>query len=373
MLLAGGKGTRLGPLTKNLAKPAVPFGGKYRIIDFALSNCANSRIETVGVLTQYSPMVLNKHIGAGKAWDLDQPSGGLFILSPFTASNGGQWYEGTADSVYQNIHYIEQYEPENVLIISGDHIYHMNYELLLEHHIESGADATISVIEVPWEEASRFGILNTDEDLSIYEFDEKPAAPKSNLASMGIYVFKWSVLKQYLIDDADTERSSHDFGKDVIPAMLNNDCSMYAYPFHGYWKDVGTIQSYWEANMDLLEEDFCLSLHNKEWRTYSNDSDDPPQFIADTATVRNAIINSGCFVKGTVERSILFSHVKVGTDSIVRNSIIHPNVTIGENVTIDRAIIQEGTTIPDGTEIITSANDEPLVIDQESMSNLVFS
>lgn len=370
MLLAGGEGKRLGLLTKSLAKPAVPFGGKYRIIDFTLSNCSNSGIQTVGVLTQYSPLVLNKHIGIGKPWDLDRQEAGLTILSPYTAKQGGSWYKGTADAIYQNIHYIDEHDPEYVLVISGDHIYQMNYEQLIQHHEEKQSDATISVLEVPWEEASRFGILNTHDNLEIYEFDEKPENPKSNLASMGIYIFNWKALRKYLIDDAKMEDSDHDFGKDIIPAMLNDGKRMYAYRFSGYWKDVGTIQSYWEANMDLLEEDLSMSLNNREWRTYSQDTNYPPQFIDNKAVVENSLINSGSWISGTVKHSILFEGIEVNSGSLVNKSILHPNVKIGKNCTIDHAIIMENVSVPDGTEIDGSTEEEPVVINNEYVAQL---
>ncbi len=318
MLLAGGEGKRLGLLTKDVAKPAVHFGGKYRIIDFTLSNCANSGIYTVGVLTQYSPLELNKHIGVGKPWDLDRQHDGVSILSPYTAKGGGSWYSGTADAIYKNIHYIEQYDPDYVLVISGDQIYQMNYQEMLMQHKETGADATISVMEVAWEEAPRFGILNTFDNLQIYEFEEKPTSPKNNLASMGIYIFNWKILKEYLLDDQLSPHSSHDFGKDVIPAMLHNGQSLYAFPFKGYWKDVGTIQSYWEANMDLLDEDLAFSLHHKNWQTYTQDYNFPPQFLSENATVQHSFVNSGCWICGTVEHSILSKNVSVDAGSIVK-------------------------------------------------------
>lgn len=370
MLLAGGEGKRLGLLTKNLAKPAVPFGGKYRIIDFTLSNCSNSGIHTVGVLTQYSPLELNRHIGIGKPWDLDRQEDGVTILSPYTAKQGGSWYQGTADAIYQNIHYMDQYDPEYILVISGDHIYQMNYDHLIQHHREKQSDATISVIEVPWEEASRFGILNTNEDLDIYEFDEKPEEPKNNLASMGIYIFNWKTLREYLIADAAMKDSSHDFGKDIIPAMLNDGKRMYAYRFDGYWKDVGTIQSYWEANMDLLEEDLSMSLNNKEWRTYSQDTNYPPQFLDKKAVVENSLINSGSWISGTVIHSILFECIEVGEDSTVNKSILHPHVIVGKNCNITHAIIMENVTIPDGTVIDGSKEPEPVVINMEYVEQL---
>lgn len=370
MLLAGGEGKRLGLLTKDLAKPAVPFGGKYRIIDFTLSNCSNSGIQTVGVLTQYSPLVLHKHIGIGKPWDMDRQFDGLTILSPYTAKRGGSWYSGTADAIYQNIHYIDQYDPDYILVISGDHIYQMNYDDLIQHHEEKQSDATISVIEVPWEEASRFGILNTKDNLEIYEFDEKPKEPKNNLASMGIYIFNWKTLRSYLLDDAEQTDSDHDFGKDIIPAMLNDGKRMFAYRFEGYWKDVGTIQSYWEANMDLLEEDLSVSLNNKEWRTYSQDVNYPPQFLDSRAVVENSLINSGSWISGTVKNSILFQCVEVGTGTTINKSIIHPHVKIGKNCTIERAIIMENVVIPDNTVIDGTKETEPVVINDEYVEQL---
>ena len=269
MILAGGQGSRLGILTKRVAKPAVPFGGKYRIIDFALSNCSNSGIDTVGVLTQYRPQVLNSHIGIGAPWDLDRINGGVSLLPPYMKESGGDWYKGTANAIYQNRHYIDSYDPEYVLILSGDHIYKMNYEKMLQYHKEKNADATIAVIEVPLDEASRFGIMNTNSDNSIYEFEEKPENPKNNMASMGIYIFKWSLLKKYLKEDELDKHSSNDFGKNIIPNMLNDDRKLFAYPFKGYWKDVGTIESLWESNMDLLDINSGLNLHDPNWTIYS--------------------------------------------------------------------------------------------------------
>ena len=372
MLLAGGEGKRLGSLTKNLAKPAVHFGGKYRIIDFTLSNCTNSGIHTVGVMTQYSPLELNKHIGIGKPWDLDRQKDGVTILSPYTAKDGGSWYSGTADAIYQNIHYIDQQNPEYVLVISGDHIYHMNYKKLLDHHKQTEADASISVMSVPWEDASRFGILNTTEDLRIIEFDEKPKLPKSNLASMGIYIFTWEKLKSYLLEDAVNSHSSHDFGKDIIPQMLNDDLKLFAYQFEGYWKDVGTVQSYWEANMDLLDEDLSISLNNKNWRMYSNDSNYPPQFIGENGVVKHSLINSGCWICGTVESSVLFNNVSVERSSTIYESILHPGVKVGKHCTLERVIVMEDTEIPVGTNIRSEPNQDPLVIDQEKLSEILY-
>ncbi|KGX91559.1 glucose-1-phosphate adenylyltransferase [Pontibacillus halophilus JSM 076056 = DSM 19796] len=348
MLLAGGQGTRLKSLTKELAKPAVFFGGKYRIIDFPLSNCANSGIDTVGVLTQYEPLVLNHYLGIGSSWDLDRKYGGVSVLPPYMQSEGGGgWYTGTANAIYRNIKFINQYDPEHVLILSGDHIYTMEYAEMLEYHKETGADATISVIEVPWEEASRFGIMNTNESGDIVEFDEKPRYPESNLASMGVYIFKWDVLKQYLVEDDAREDSSHDFGKDIIPALLGDHKNLKAYTFDGYWKDVGTVDSLWEANMDLLKEQPELDLNNPDWRIYSKNPNQPAQFLASSANVQNALINEGCKIYGSVDTSILFYGVQVGERSVVKDSVIMPNVKIGKNVQIHRAIISEGMVIED--------------------------
>ncbi|WP_438445686.1 glucose-1-phosphate adenylyltransferase [Gorillibacterium sp. sgz5001074] len=351
MLLAGGEGRRLGALTKNLAKPAVHFGGKYRIIDFTLSNCTNSGIDTVGVLTQYQPLVLNSYIGIGTPWDLDRKGGGVTVLPPFMKSKGGDWYKGTANAIYQNIGFIEQYAPEYVLVISGDHIYKMDYDRMLQFHKQNDADATIAVIEVKWDEASRFGIMKADEDYRITEFEEKPKAPKSNLASMGVYIFSWPVLKQYLVHDAENPASNNDFGKDVIPGMLKAGERMFAYPFEGYWKDVGTVESLWEASMDLLEDEPELNLNEKAWRIYSLNPNQPAQYISPTARVRNSILNEGCSVMGTVDHSVLFYGVRVGEGSIIRDSVIMPGVKIGDNCVINRAIIGEGTMVADGSVV----------------------
>lgn len=362
MLLAGGVGKRLRLLTQNIAKPAVPFGGRYRIIDFALSNCLHSRMDTVGLLTQYSPLALHKHVGNGQAWDLDRQEGGLSILAPFTELTGGDWYRGTADAITKNMNFVDQYDPEYLLVISGDHIYHMDYSELLEHHKETGADATLSVVEVPWKETHRFGILNTTEDLRIYEFDEKPEHAKSNLASMGIYMFNWKTLKKYLEEDKNDETSDHDFGHSILPRMVEDKLDLFAYRFQGYWKDVGTIESYWEANMDLLQEDLSLSLSNKKWRTYSHDSNYPPQFVEDSSKVTNSMVNSGCWIKGTIDHSVLFEGVQVEENSVVKNSILHPNVKVGKNVHLDRVIVIENVEIPDNTEIITKEEEEPVIV-----------
>lgn len=362
MLLAGGEGRRLGALTKNLAKPAVHFGGKYRIIDFTLSSCTNSGIDTVGVLTQYQPHDLNSYIGIGTPWDLDRKDGGVAVLPPFVKQEGGDWYKGTANAIYQNIGFIERYNPEYVLVISGDHIYKMDYDLMLTYHKQKKADVTIAVIEVDWKEASRFGIMNADEDHRITEFEEKPKKPKSNLASMGVYIFSWPVLRKYLEEDAENPKSSNDFGKDVIPAMLNAEERMFAYPFKGYWKDVGTIQSLWEASMDLLEEEPKLNLNDRDWRIYSLNSNQPAQYIAPSGTVRNSLINEGCVVSGEIDHSVLFYGVRVGEGSIIKDSVIMPNVKIGSHCIINRAIIGEGTLVTDGTILGESAEDSEITL-----------
>ncbi|MDF2961855.1 MAG: glucose-phosphate adenylyltransferase [Paenibacillus sp.] len=351
MLLAGGEGRRLGVLTNKLAKPAVHFGGKYRIIDFTLSNCTNSGIDTVGVLTQYQPLVLNTYIGIGAPWDLDRKNGGVTVLPPFMEQKGGDWYSGTANAIFRNISFIEQYDPEYVLVISGDHIYKMDYDLMLDFHKSRGADATIAVIGVKWEEASRFGIMSTDDDDRIIEFAEKPKEPKSNLASMGIYIFNWKVLKEYLTKDEGNPNSSKDFGKDIIPLMLRENKKMMAYPFQGYWKDVGTIESLWEANMDLLENEPDFNLNDREWRIYSVNPCQPGQYIAPTAQIRRSLVNEGCAVFGEVEHSVLFYGVQVGEGSYIKDSVIMPNVRIGNNVKIYKSIIGEGSVIEDGCVI----------------------
>ncbi|WP_282141357.1 glucose-1-phosphate adenylyltransferase [Cytobacillus oceanisediminis] len=367
MLLAGGKGSRLSSLTKSLAKPAVPFGGKYRIIDFTLSNCTNSGIDTVGVLTQYQPLVLNSYIGIGSAWDLDRKNGGVTVLPPYSESSEVKWYTGTASAIYQNLNYLKQYDPEYVLILSGDHIYKMNYELMLNYHIEKGADATISVIEVPWPEASRFGIMNTDEEMRVAEFEEKPAYPKNNLASMGIYIFNWSVLKEYLEMDDRNPESSHDFGKDIIPLMLDENKKLFAYPFNGYWKDVGTVKSLWEANMDLLDDECELNLFDHDWRIYSVNPNHPPQYISTQAEVAESLINEGCTIEGEVEKSVLFQGVLVGKNTVIRESVIMPDAVIGENVYIEKAIVPSGMNIPDGIVISASEEDDEIILITQEM------
>jgi len=351
MLLAGGQGSRLGVLTKNSAKPAVPFGGKYRIIDFPLSNCTNSGIDTIGVLTQYKPLKLNSYIGIGQPWDLDRLNGGVTILPPYMKQSAGEWYSGTANAICQNIEFIEAYQPEYVLILSGDQIYKMDYSEMLNFHEEQEADVTIAILEVPWEDAGRFGIMNTDDDNKIYEFVEKPKNPISNKASMGIYIFNWKKLRQYLIEDMNTPGSNNDFGEDIIPKMLKDGERMFAYPFKGYWRDVGTIQSLWEANMDLLEEAPELDLHDSSWRIYSRNPVEPPHFIALGANVKRCIITEGGIIYGDVLHSILFAGVTVGRGSKICNSILMPNVKVGENTIIENAIIAEHTIIGDNCYI----------------------
>ncbi|MFD0670577.1 glucose-1-phosphate adenylyltransferase [Cohnella sp. GCM10027633] len=351
MLLAGGEGRRLGVLTKDLAKPAVPFGGKYRIIDFTLSNCAHSGIETVGVLTQYQPLVLTQHLGIGTPWGLDRREGGMHVLPPYVRQKGGTWYKGTANAIYQNIGFIERYDPEYVLIISGDHIYKMDYDLLLESHKRNRADATIAVISVPWAEASRFGILSVDDEGRIVEFAEKPKKPTSNLASMGVYMFSWQVLKDALVRDEAERNSSNDFGKDIIPTLLAEGARMYSHRFEGYWKDVGTIDSLWESNMDLLEDRPQLQLNDSSWRIFTASPNQPAQYIAPTARVQGALINEGCFVEGDVNRSVLFPGVQVGEGSVIEDSVLMPGAVIGKNARIIRAIVGEGAVVEDGCQV----------------------
>lgn len=372
MLLAGGKGSRLHSLTKNLAKPAVPFGGKYRIIDFTLSNCTNSGIDTVGVLTQYQPLVLNSYIGIGSAWDLDRKNGGVTVLPPYSESSEVKWYSGTASAIYQNLNFLMQYDPEYVLVLSGDHIYKMDYEQMLEYHIEKAADASISVIEVPWEEANRFGIMNTDAKMQITDFVEKPDIPKNNLASMGIYIFNWSLLKEYLERDNQDPNSSHDFGKDIIPKLLKENKKLFAYPFQGYWKDVGTVESLWEANMDLLDEKCALNLFDYDWRIYSVNPNHPPQYISPEAKIEESLINEGCIIEGDIERSVLFQGVSIGKSSLIRETVVMPNAEIGQNVYIEKAIVPTGMKIPDGTVIRASKKpDEIILLSEEMLEKIV--
>ena len=348
MLLAGGQGSRLGILTKNVAKPAVPYGGKYRIIDFPLSNCTNSGIDTVGVLTQYQPLELNAYIGSGAPWDLDLSNGGVFVLPPYQKGKSGEWYRGTANAIYQNLAFIEQYNPDYVLILSGDHIYKMDYNDMLRFHIRNGADATIAVREVPWEEAPRFGIMNTDANDRIIEFEEKPKNPKSNKASMGVYIFTWEKLKKYLIADEEDKSSSNDFGKNIIPTMLNDKQVMCAYSFAGYWKDVGTIESLWEANMDLLENPMPIDLHDKKWRIFARNPGMAPHYIAKGATVADSLITEGCEVYGNVEHSILFAGVVIEEGAKVTDSVIMPGSVIKRGAVVRRAIVAENAVVGAG-------------------------
>lgn len=351
MLLAGGQGSRLEVLTQNTAKPAIPFGGKYRIIDFALSNCTNSGLDTIGVLTQYKPLKLNSYIGRGRPWDLDRINGGITILPPYMKQTIGEWYSGTANAIYQNIEFIESYQPEYVLLLSGDQIYKMDYRELLKFHESKKADITIATHEVPWEEAGRFGVIHADENNRVTEFAEKPKIPVSNKASMGIYIFTWKKLRQYLIEDRNTPGSTNDFGRDIIPRMLKRGERMYTFLFKGYWRDVGTIQSLWEANMDLLEESNELNLQERGWRIYSRNSVEPPHFIAPTANVKRCILADGGIICGEAYHSVLFSGVTIGRGSRIHNTILMPNVKVGENVVIENAIIAENTIISDSCRI----------------------
>ena len=351
MLLAGGQGSRLGILTSRVAKPAVPYGGKYRIIDFPLSNCVNSGIDTVGVLTQYQPLALNRYIGSGQPWDLDRLNGGVHILPPYQQISGTDWYKGTANSIYQNIPFIETYDPEYVLILSGDHIYKMDYSLMIDKHREAGADCTIAVLEVPMEEASRFGIMNCNEDGTIYAFEEKPKEPKSNKASMGIYVFNWSALRKYLTEDEQDPASENDFGKNIIPKMLADGRKMLAYPFEGYWKDVGTIDSLWESNLDLLSPKFDLRLDDPAWRIYSRSGSSGPHYIGEKAHVQNSIISEGCDINGDLDFSILFSDVTVEEGATVLDSIVMPGTVIKKGAVVEYAIVAENCVIEEGAHV----------------------
>ena len=351
MLLAGGQGSRLGILTKNIAKPAVPYGGKYRIIDFPLSNCINSGIETVGVLTQYQPLELNDYIGNGAAWDLDRESGGVHILSPYQQIKGTQWYKGTANAIYQNINFIDRYNPEYVAVLSGDHIYKMDYSKMLAYHKEKNAACTIAMLEVPWEEASRFGLMFVNDDGSISEFEEKPKNPRSNKASMGVYIFTWKTLRKYLIDDENNPDSGNDFGHDVIPAMHSAGERMFAYQFDGYWKDVGTIDSLWEANLDLLNPKVDLDLSDDSWKIYSKSPVAPPHFISDKAAVENSMVGEGCEIDGEVDYSILFSNVTVEEGAVVRYSIVMPGTTVKSGAVVEYSIVAENTVIEEGAHV----------------------
>ena len=351
MLLAGGQGSRLYALTQDMAKPAVPYGGKYRIIDFPLSNCVNSGIDTVGVLTQYQPMVLNEYIGNGQPWGLDRAHGGVHVLPPYETASGKSWYSGTANAIYQNIGFIDRYNPEYVVILSGDHIYKMDYSKMVDFHKTHNADATIAVLEVPWEEAPRFGIMTADADGNITEFAEKPKEPKSNLASMGIYVFSWNKLRQYLIDNENDADATKDFGKNIIPAMLDNKEKMVAYHFDGYWKDVGTIDSLWEANMDVLDPNVPLDLLDNSWKIYSRNPVMPPHYAGPDSKIENSMIAEGCEINGSIDFSILFAGVTVEEGAVIHDSIIMPGTVVKKGAVIEYAIIGEDCVVGEGAHI----------------------
>ena len=365
MILAGGQGSRLKALTKTVAKPAVPFGGKYRIIDFPLSNCVNSGITKVGIATQYKPFELHSYLGAGTSWDLDRTGGGLFVLPPYAREIGGDWYRGTADAVYQNLNFIDLVDPEYIIILSGDHIYTMNYAWMLESHKNNNADVTIGVFEVPWEEAPRFGIMATDKETGrIVEFQEKPKEPKSNLASMGIYIFTTSFLKKYLLEDGENENSSHDFGNDLIPKMLADNARMFSYAFDGYWKDVGTIESLWLANMDLLEDTPPFEL-NGDWKIYSSNPSMPPHYVGADAIVKRSMISEGAKVLGTVEHSVIFPGAVVGKGARVTNSVIFPGTVIEDGAVVDYAILAQDVTIKAGAKVEGKENEISVVAENE--------
>ena len=361
MLLAGGQGSRLGLLTKAMAKPAVPFGGKYRIIDFPLSNCTNSDIDVVGVLTQYQPLELNSYIGAGQPWDLDLMNGGVFVLPPYMTAQSGEWYKGTANAIYQNLSFIEQYDPDYVLVLSGDHIYKMDYRKMLNAHIDAGADVTIAVRPVPWAEAPSFGIMNVDEDNNIIEFEEKPKQPKSNLASMGVYIFSWPVMKKYLTEDDADPNSKNDFGKNIIPKILNDGLKLRAYSFDSYWKDVGTIASLWEANMDLLSNPPLFNLRDSRWPIYSRSPVMPPHFVGPMATLETSSVTEGCEVYGSVKHSVLFAGVVVEEGAVVEDSVIMPNTTVRRGAIVKRAMIAENCDIGPGAAVGANEGDIALI------------
>lgn len=351
MLLAGGQGARLGILTRHVAKPAVPFGGKYRIIDFPLSNCVNAGIDTVGVLTQYKPMELNSYIGSGAPWDLDISNGGVFVLPPYSKGEEGEWYSGTANAIYQNISFIKQFNPEYVLILSGDHIYKCDYSEMLNHHIKHEAALTVAVRKVPWEDASRFGLMNTDDQGNIIEFEEKPKNPKSNNASMGVYVFTYDKLRHYLEQDELDPKSENDFGKNIIPTMLNAGEKLVAWNFEGYWKDVGTIESLWDANMDLLSSPAPIDLHDRKWRIYARNVGEPPHYASQKGEIKDALVTEGCEVFGKVIHSVLSADVHVAEEAQVIDAVIMPHAVIGRGAVIRRAIVAEGAQIGEGAVI----------------------
>ncbi len=356
LILAGGQGTRLGVLTKNIAKPAVPFGGKYRIIDFPLSNCINSGIDTVGVLTQYKPRVLNSYIGIGKAWDLDRKDKGVDILAPYMAETKGEWYRSTANAVYQNLDYLENYNPEYILILSGDHIYSMDYRKMIDFHRSKHADATVAVMQVPKEEASRFGTVVVNEDYKVTDFEEKVPKPKSNLASMGIYVFEWNILRSVLIEDEKDPNSTNDFGKDIFPKMVKNGGRVFVYSFEGYWRDVGTIQSFWEANLDLTRPNPKLDLRNRNWIIYTHSQEMPPAYVSKNSRVIMSVVSEGSEIFGNVENSVIFQGVYVGKNTFVKDSIIMSNVVIGENCVIENSIISENCIVKNNVKMGVGEN-----------------
>lgn len=345
MLLAGGQGSRLKALTKNMAKPVVPFGGKYRIIDFALSNSTNSEIKDIGVLTQYKPQLLNRHLGIGSAWDYDRNSGGLRILSPYYTEEGGKWFEGTASAIYENINYLDLVNPEYVLILSGDHIYKMDYRELLDIHKQKAADCTIAVMEVDWDEASRFGIMNTNEEGKITEFEEKPENPKSNLASMGIYVFNWKILRKALIEDDQNPESTNDFGHDIIPKMLDDGQNLYVYKFDGYWKDVGTVRSYWQANLDLIDPNNELDIYDEDWKIYTTSHNLPPHRIGPNGKLMDALVNEACVIDGLANNSVLFSNVTIEENAEVHNSVLLNGAKVKSGVKIYNCVVAEDVEI----------------------------
>ena len=351
MLLAGGQGSRLYALTQNVAKPAVPYGGKYRIIDFALSNCTNSGIDTVGVLTQYQPLVLNEYIGNGQPWDLDRMYGGVHVLSPFETKEGADWFQGTANAIYQNMRFIERYDPEYVIVLGGDHIYKMDYSKMVEFHEKNESDGTIAVIDVPMEEASRFGIMTVDAQNRVVRFTEKPKNPESTLASMGIYCFTWKKLKKYLIENEEANTGSKDFGKDIIPAMLQNQERLFAYTFDGYWKDVGTLDSLWEANMDLLSPSVPLDLYDRSWKIYARHNNMPPQYIGDTAKIENSMITEGSSISGEVDFSVIFSGVTIEEGATVNYSILMPGTVVKSGAKVEYAIVGENCVVESGARV----------------------
>lgn len=367
MLLAGGQGSRLKALTKDVAKPAVSFGGKYKIIDFALSNAANSDIRDVGVLIQYKPFKLNSHLGNGSSWDLSRNSGGLKILSPFATEIGGNWYEGTANAIYENMDYLDALNPEYVLILSGDHIYKMDYNEILKYHKEKNSELTIAVMQVEWEEASRFGIMNTDDDGKIEEFEEKPEHPKSDLASMGIYMFNWSTLRKYLIEDNKDENSKHDFGMNIIPKIIYDGRNVYAWRFDGYWKDVGTVRSYWKANLDLLNSDNKLDLYDTAWRIYTKNRNLPPHYMADCSHVKKSLINENCIIYGNINNSVLFSSITVEKDAEIENSVILSDTVIKKGAKLYNCVVCESMVIEENQVIGEKGSDKIYLVSEDGI------